>query len=464
MTITRNFNLHLNAGASTPLLINANQYDSGEEWVFTLYSDRGVKYTPASGAIIGLKSDGHAIANNATVNGSGQIVVTETEQMTASVGKNVYELSIDSGTHGTANFIVLVEPQPYDESKASDSDISLMQEAINAASHIQPYGTPLVANTASAMTDHDKVYVYTGSEQGYTSGHWYYWNGSAWSDGGTYNSQGIGAGTVNGQKLSMDLKEAFLAMFQHVVWKDKDSEDYYNDLVDAFNAGAVLLSIEATFTQGTTVIYDKPTTFDDLKQYLVVTALYDDDTEVEISSYTLSGTLTVGTSTITVSYGGKTTTFTVNVTSYKTVMHYALADGDLTKIAYSVNYNDTLGLRIAESASRRCMVLMYGDHVLKETDATTQEIVDSIYYPIPVPPTATKFTCTVTPNTSYMGVMQWIWDTDHYSRVESSGWQQGSYTKTFTAGTIEYLTVNLKYDSAGTSYPSEPTNYVIQFE
>ena len=137
MTITRNFNLHLNAGASIPLLINANQYDSGEEWVFTLYSDRGVKYTPASGAIIGLKSDGHAIANNATVNGSGQIVVTETEQMTASVGKNIYELSIDSGTHGTANFIVLVEPQPYDESKASDSDISLFNQAINAAGEIE---------------------------------------------------------------------------------------------------------------------------------------------------------------------------------------------------------------------------------------------------------------------------------------------------------------------------------------
>lgn len=137
MTITRNFNLHLNAGASIPLLINANQYDSGEEWVFTLYSDRGVKYTPASGAIIGLKSDGHAIANNATVNGSGQIVVTETEQMTASVGKNVFELSIDSGTHGTANFIVLVEPQPYDSSTASDSDISLFNEAINAAGEIE---------------------------------------------------------------------------------------------------------------------------------------------------------------------------------------------------------------------------------------------------------------------------------------------------------------------------------------
>ena len=50
------------------------------------------------------------------------------------------------------------------------------------------YGSPLVASTVAGMTDHDKVYVYTGSETGYNSGHWYYWNGSAWTDGGIYNS------------------------------------------------------------------------------------------------------------------------------------------------------------------------------------------------------------------------------------------------------------------------------------
>jgi hypothetical protein len=49
-------------------------------------------------------------------------------------------------------------------------------------------GTPLVASTVSQMTDHDKIYVYVGSETGYTSGNWYYWNGSAWTSGGVYNS------------------------------------------------------------------------------------------------------------------------------------------------------------------------------------------------------------------------------------------------------------------------------------
>lgn len=74
-----------------------------------------------------------------------------------------------------------------------------------------------------------------------------------------------------------------------------------------------LSSIDATFNQGTNVIYDTDT-LDSLKQYLVVTANYTDGTSRSVSDYTLSGTLAVGTSTITVSYGGKTATFNVTVT------------------------------------------------------------------------------------------------------------------------------------------------------
>lgn len=49
-------------------------------------------------------------------------------------------------------------------------------------------GSPLVAHTASEMTDHGKIYVYTGSETGYSNGHWYYYDGSSWQDGGVYNA------------------------------------------------------------------------------------------------------------------------------------------------------------------------------------------------------------------------------------------------------------------------------------
>lgn len=52
-------------------------------------------------------------------------------------------------------------------------------------------GSPLVASTAAGMTDTDKIYVYVGSETGYVSGDWYYYDGTAWQDGGVYNSAAI---------------------------------------------------------------------------------------------------------------------------------------------------------------------------------------------------------------------------------------------------------------------------------
>lgn len=41
------------------------------------------------------------------------------------------------------------------------------------------------------MSDTTKIYVYTGSETGYTAGHWYYYDSGSWHDGGTYNSSAV---------------------------------------------------------------------------------------------------------------------------------------------------------------------------------------------------------------------------------------------------------------------------------
>lgn len=70
-------------------------------------------------------------------------------------------------------------------SAAADSAESAGQSEALARMYV---GAPLTASTAAGMTDHTRIYVYVGSEAGYTNGHWYYWNGSAWTDGGTYNS------------------------------------------------------------------------------------------------------------------------------------------------------------------------------------------------------------------------------------------------------------------------------------
>lgn len=70
-------------------------------------------------------------------------------------------------------------------SNALDSQRAAAQSATQAASFV---GSPLTASTASAMTDTSRIYVYVGSQSGYNNGHWYYYNGTAWTDGGVYNS------------------------------------------------------------------------------------------------------------------------------------------------------------------------------------------------------------------------------------------------------------------------------------
>lgn len=63
-----------------------------------------------------------------------------------------------------------------------DQDIAAIRAAV---------GSPLVANTAAEMTNISKIYVYTGSEAGYTSGNWYYYENGSWHDGGLYNSAAV---------------------------------------------------------------------------------------------------------------------------------------------------------------------------------------------------------------------------------------------------------------------------------
>lgn len=109
------------------------------------------------------------------------------------------------------------------------------------------------------------------------------------------------------------VKNALDTLFQNVAFKNNDV--YTDEIAVVHNwATAInLISISAFFNQGTNVIYDTDS-LETLKQYLTVTASYDDGTSSTVSGYTLSGELTEGTRTITVTYNGKTSSFNVIVT------------------------------------------------------------------------------------------------------------------------------------------------------
>lgn len=127
-----------------------------------------------------------------------------------------------------------------------------------------------------------------------------------------------------GGGLTSEVKQSLLDMFNQTAYDNDEAQDAYDALEAAFFPPAGLASISAVYTQSGPVY-----TTDDLnslKADLVVTASYEDSTTQTVTAYTLSGTLTEGTSTITVSYGGKTTTFTVTVTVWTTAPRIAYSN------------------------------------------------------------------------------------------------------------------------------------------
>lgn len=122
------------------------------------------------------------------------------------------------------------------------------------------------------------------------------------------NVQGGGSG------LTDEVKNALLACFRGVAWRgDADPETLYGALDNALNPPADLASISVVYSGGTV---DAGASLESLKTDLTVTAHYTDSTSETVTAYTLSGNLAeIGEQTITVTYGGKTATFTVTITS-----------------------------------------------------------------------------------------------------------------------------------------------------
>ena len=122
------------------------------------------------------------------------------------------------------------------------------------------------------------------------------------------DSNGVLTLGTGGGGMDAETKDALLECFEHVAWADSDGQIYYNNLLNALYP---LQSISAVYTQSGDVYTDTP--LNDLKSDLVVTATFEDGTTKTVTNYTLSGTLTVGTSTVTVTYFTETTTFNVTV-------------------------------------------------------------------------------------------------------------------------------------------------------
>lgn len=120
-------------------------------------------------------------------------------------------------------------------------------------------------------------------------------------------------GNVDQSGLTSDIKSALMAVVEHIgVWADKNGQTYIDNLRTALYS-APIASITAVYNQSKTVYASDD--LEVLRDDLTVTATYTDGSSSILSDYTLSGTLTVGTSIVTVSKDGKTATFEVEVTA-----------------------------------------------------------------------------------------------------------------------------------------------------
>lgn len=149
----------------------------------------------------GTKPDGNVYSASGTIDGNF-VLLDEEIQMTAVAGRWDAKLSIAKGTENIMTSLIrvtVVADAVSGDSIPSDSELDGIVAECRSyaeAAKNEAYGSPLTASTAAAMTDQSRVYVYTGSETGYTSGHWYYYNGTAWADGGVYNAVAVDTDTT----------------------------------------------------------------------------------------------------------------------------------------------------------------------------------------------------------------------------------------------------------------------------
>ena len=177
-------------------------------------------------------------------------------------------------------------------------------------------------------------------------------------------------------------------------------------------AQATCTGITATYTQSGTV-YDSDT-LDSLKTDLVVTASWSNGTTSTLADtdYTLSGTLAVGTSTITVSYGGMTDTFNVTVST--------IAIGAYPSFTTRVGGQSQLSIVKKSGATRTLLAANGGTtNAWKYTSDSTDTSL--VLYPIPI---GNSQTITITaPCTLEFGIVNW---SETYSnwvkQYVSDGW------------------------------------------
>ena len=196
------------------VIVYVSQHDDGaREIEFEIINQGRAFSIPASinVSVQGIKSNGSYFSHSCSYSGN-IVTMALADDMTDVIGKAICVLKFTNSFQqklATAKFVLNVDSDSSSEGVIIDTEAEeifnqmlneIRAQAASVSADIAELqsmvGTPLVASSASAMTNHNKIYVYIGSESGYTNGNWYYWNGSAWTSGGVYNSIAINIDSI----------------------------------------------------------------------------------------------------------------------------------------------------------------------------------------------------------------------------------------------------------------------------
>lgn len=224
-----------------------------------------------------------------------------------------------------------------------------------------------------------------------------------------------------------------------------------------------LSSISATYNGGDAAV---GTAVTDLTG-IVVTAHYSDGTSEAVTGYTLSGTIAEGSNTVTVSYGGKTTTFIVTgvVESggevENAVYKYSLADGTMLLHLGGLGYAYNTACYQTPSTSRRAPYLTEGEAPARmQSDAE-----DTTHFIFPIPDDATGIIVTAPSGNVLAPMFFTLNDNGLYTRDVDVGWTDSNvWSTTFEAGLYSHFGTSVKLASGGLySTSTEITEFTIEF-
>lgn len=275
--------------------------------------------------------------------------------------------------------------------------------------------------------------------------------------------------------LSNEAKYALLKCFRHVSWTDHD-ENYYSLLESALGV-VPEKRLEITFNPNTHVVYTDDA-LDTLKDYMTVTYYNSPTAEgvaVSADDCTLSGTLTDGSSTITATYNNAVGNFIVNAIDFYNVWTWQYktdGTGNLTKLSkdsFDMSINGTLRGIFTGGATTfnkvRTFITERGKAPMRK-NSSPYDYFTPYMYPIPIPKTAKKAVCTVTPNTYKINAFVFRYLNDQsltkydYTQITSQINKTGTATLNFSAQENQFLSMYVN-NADTTDITTEPEFSVV---